>query len=54
MFMEIGLVPTNESCRLRPMAESKGPVVMAGLCSVAGGMGTGFAELPKGVSDGSS
>lgn len=28
MFMEIGLVPTKESCRLRPMAESKGPVVM--------------------------
>lgn len=26
--MEMGLVPTKESCRLRPMAESKGPVVM--------------------------
>lgn len=28
MFMEIGFAPTKESCRLRPMAESKGPVVM--------------------------
>lgn len=28
MFMEMGFAPTKESCRLRPMAESKGPVVM--------------------------
>lgn len=42
MFMEIGFVPTKESCRLRPMAESKGPVVMAGLVSVAGFMATGY------------
>lgn len=26
--MEMGFAPTKESCRLRPMAESKGPVVM--------------------------
>lgn len=44
IFMEMGLVPTKESCRLRPMAESKGPVVMAGLVSVVGFMATGFAE----------
>lgn len=43
MFMEMGLVPTKESCRLRPMAGSKGPVVMAGLSSVMAG-DAGFAE----------
>lgn len=29
MFIAMGLVPTKESWRLRPMAGSKGPVVMA-------------------------
>lgn len=35
--MEMGFAPTKESCRLRPMAESKGPVVM-----VAGSAGVGL------------
>lgn len=35
MFMEMGLVPTKESWRLRLRAESKGPVVMVSSASSA-------------------
>lgn len=44
MFMEMGFAPTKESCRLRPMAESKGPVVMVAGSVVDGLEGAGGPE----------